>query len=83
MKMKYITRIRLMCGIHGIDSNIISEKWLYKELDYSEESMDELLSCMDQIVTGELADTYWVEYFVPVDDEWYTRDDLPAVCLGI
>lgn len=80
MRYRNIDRIRLMCGIYGIDSEVISERFAYKDMPYSEESMDILLGAMDEVVSMELADTQWIEYFVPMEDAWFCYEDLPAIC---
>lgn len=81
MKIKNVTRIRLVVGVYGIDSEIVKEHWTYKELDYSEESMDDLLLAIDKLDEEEIGDTCWLEYYVPTDDEWCRREDLPAICI--
>lgn len=79
----YVTRIRLVCAVNFIDTDLPKEKWTYCEYHYQpcEEAAQCLTDNIDLVTEDDNIDQFWLEYYVPLDEAWYRASDLPAICL--
>lgn len=77
-----VSKIRIMCANYQLDCEEVSEQWDHKEWDYplTESGLEDFDSEVKKIKDLELCDTFWLEYFCPLEDEWSERSDLPAIC---
>lgn len=80
----YVTRIRLVCAVNVIDTNLPKEKWTNSEHPYPLNEFDaqQLTDNIDNVSEDDNIDQYWLEYYVPLDEAWYRACDLPAICIN-
>ena len=79
----YVTRIRLVCAVNVIDTDLPKEKWTYCEYHYPlcEGAAQCLTDNIDIVTEDDNIDQFWLEYYVPLDEAWYRAYDLPAICI--
>ena len=80
----YVTKVRFVCAVNVIETNIPKEKWVYNEYTYpfTEYSAQKLADDLDNVTEDDNIDQFWMEYYVPLDEAWYRACDLPAICIN-
>lgn len=79
---RYVTKVRFVCAVNVIETNIPKEKWVYNTYAYpfTEYGAQKLADDLDNVTEDDNVDKHWLEYYVPMDDEWCKACDLPALC---
>lgn len=80
----YVTKVRFVCAVNVIETNIPKEKWVYNKYAYpfTEYSAQKLADDIDNVTEDDNIDQHWLEYYVPLDEAWYRACDLPAICIN-
>jgi hypothetical protein len=81
MSLNNVSRLRIVCGINYIDTELVKDWWPFAEFNYpiTEFNSDNMLISMEKAI--ESCDTTWYEYYVPSHESWYKRCELPDICL--